>query len=248
MARRRRVIEMELAVRRSLEDVGRAPPENCGDASRSHSTSDSYSKAVVLWNKVRPEIQVNGSNVPSPPPPNSLPLSLRRMQNMDSSPKYSDLQSFTSTFFLDPTDPNERMRTPEKPVTLRPIFPHNFAGDYFQALFHIQAFRYSLLSFRPTPKSWGPVEEYWKGQDFSSSTSHHKNFEEQQKSSDNVMYEMQKLFAFLELSRRQYGCANLLYEAIGYKDRGTMNMEWTSVVGGHITAIFFFFYACKSCI
>jgi hypothetical protein len=51
-------------------------------------------------------------------------------------------------------------------VTLKPISPHWFAGDYFQALFHIRAFRYWLLSVRPTANSWGSVEEYWKGQDF----------------------------------------------------------------------------------
>lgn len=51
-----------------------------------------------------------------------------------------------------------------RPIGLRPP-SYNFAYSpvLIQALFHVTAFQEAVLSFRPTPYSWGAPKNYWKG-------------------------------------------------------------------------------------
>ncbi|KAI8876918.1 hypothetical protein K501DRAFT_199353 [Backusella circina FSU 941] len=68
------------------------------------------------------------------------------------------------TWWKDPEDPSERLALDDLPIGLRPpSYNFNYSPVLLQALFHISAFQYTVLSYRPTPYSWGQPLNYWKG-------------------------------------------------------------------------------------
>ncbi|KAI9483837.1 MAG: hypothetical protein EXX96DRAFT_477150 [Benjaminiella poitrasii] len=71
---------------------------------------------------------------------------------------------FSLTWWKDFEDPNERMALDDVPIGLRPP-SYNFAYSpiVIQALFHVTAFRQTVLAFRPIPYAWGDPKNYWKG-------------------------------------------------------------------------------------
>ncbi|KAI8344558.1 hypothetical protein BC941DRAFT_497811 [Chlamydoabsidia padenii] len=79
-------------------------------------------------------------------------------------PEKASLTQSSLTWWSDPTDPSARAAIADIPPGLRPP-SYNFAYSpiIIQALFHIPLFRWTVLSFRPTPHTWGEPQNYWKG-------------------------------------------------------------------------------------
>lgn len=54
--------------------------------------------------------------------------------------------------------------TLRRPVGLRPpAYSFPYAPIILQTLYHIHAFQHAILSYRPSPDSWGSPMNYWKG-------------------------------------------------------------------------------------
>ncbi|KAI8084897.1 uncharacterized protein BX664DRAFT_174749 [Halteromyces radiatus] len=68
------------------------------------------------------------------------------------------------TWWRDPDAPSDRAAIDNIPIGLRPPSYHfAYAPIIIQALFHITLFRSAILSYRPTPQTWGNSTNYWKG-------------------------------------------------------------------------------------
>ncbi|RUS31764.1 hypothetical protein BC938DRAFT_477111 [Jimgerdemannia flammicorona] len=131
--------------------------------------------------------------------------------------------SISLTWWTDPDDPKMRTRVPGFPTALRPpTHGYQFTPPVLQALYHVPIFRRVVLGYRPSIERWGSPDGYWRGEGDSLPIIQpmpDTDEDDEQRppyagqageavllpTSMKSFYELQKLFAFMELTDRSYG-------------------------------------------
>ncbi|KAG2219682.1 hypothetical protein INT45_001854 [Circinella minor] len=152
------------------------------------------------------------------------------------------------TWWVDPEDPSDRLAALDVPIGLRPPqFNHPYLPVILQSLFHITLFQYRVLAYRPTAAIWGSTSCYWEGSgesvpslqrpichDSSENNENNNIDNDVSKSLTNTVKsvaELQKLFAFLGYSKRQYVNISQFARSLDTKDgkNGNWDMQDMSI-------------------
>ncbi|KAI7860872.1 hypothetical protein BDC45DRAFT_7702 [Circinella umbellata] len=157
----------------------------------------------------------------------------------ESSTTKPDLDTNTATpsltWWVDPEDPSDRLAALDVPIGLRPPqFNYPYLPVILQSLFHITLFQYRVLAYRPTAEIWGSSSCYWEGSgesvpslqppichDSSENNENNNIDNDVSKSLTNTVKsvaELQKLFAFLGYSKRQYVNVSQFAQSLDTKD------------------------------
>ncbi|CAG8505243.1 875_t:CDS:10 [Paraglomus occultum] len=169
----------------------------------------------------------------------------RSLEEMKAQSDYSSMQDHGQSYdqetnkrrwsstWDDPENPVDRARVDDTPLGLRPIERLYFPTSVIQALFHVPVLRLAVLAFRPTREDWGDTTDYWRGMSSRLSglgyePADHQEIGKRRREYLRFMHELQKLFAFLQLSKRSYGSGLHVYEALKFDDSNYVTSDLVS--------------------
>lgn len=149
-----------------------------------------------------------------------------------------------------------------RPIGLRPPqFNHPYLPAIVQSLFHITLFQYRVLAYRPTAEIWGSSKCYWEGSgepipSLRRPISRDANESNENNDTDNNVFkplsdsvrslaELQKLFAFLGHSRRQYVNVSQFAQSLDTKSGKSGNWDMQDLsIDGKALLFFMTIYRC----